>query len=321
MSVLPLLKALADPTRLRLVSILARTECTVQELTTILAMGQSRISRHLKILVEAGILAVQRQGTWGYYRTVFSEPLFTRLWSAVTELETALPDQGEDLVRLAAVLEGRRRRSREFFDRHARQWDDLAVRLVAVDDFRPLLLEWLPECRRLVEIGIGTGRLLPDLVRPGRQVIGIDQSPAMLEQARSRLVEAGLEGSVELRLGEMTHLPLADRTADGALLTMALHHAPQPQQVIAELGRILEPAGFVLIVDLQRHDQEWTRDQLADQWLGFTRRELEAWLTDASVVPERYLAAPPTDGRLASFLLLARKPDSPSRIHRKENVT
>src|SRR5690242_3782828 len=134
------LKALADPCRLRLVAVLLAGEFTVQELTAILKMGQSRISRHLKILTGAGVLSVKRQGTWSYYRAGGENPFFADIRTAVSQGVEALPERAKDLAAVALVLEERRRRSQEFFDRHARQWDDLARTLLPVPDYREGLL-------------------------------------------------------------------------------------------------------------------------------------------------------------------------------------
>lgn len=274
------LKALADPCRLRLVAVLLAGEFTVQELTAILGMGQSRISRHLKILTEAGVLSVKRQGTWSYYRAGGESPFFAAIRLAVAQGVEALPERTADLAAVARVLEERRRRSQEFFDRHARQWDDLARTLLPVPPYREQLLALVPEGKTVVEVGLGTGGLLPALAAKAHNVIGVDHSPAMLEEARRRLASGGVSG-VELRLGEMTHLPLPDNSVDCALLNMVLHHAADPAAVLVEIRRVLMPGGVLALADLCRHERETAREQLADQWLGFEEEELSAWLKTA----------------------------------------
>lgn len=275
-----ILKALADPCRLRLVAVLVRGEFTVQELTRILGMGQSRISRHLKILTEAGVLSVKRQGTWSYYCAGGDAPFFAAIRSSLEAGMEALPERARDLAAVATVLEERRRRSQEFFDHHARQWDDLARTLLPVPDYRERLLSLVPEGGTVVEIGIGTGGLLPALAARARAVIGVDHSPAMLDEARRRLALAGLAG-IDLRLGEMTHLPLPDNGCVGAVLNMVLHHAAEPPAVLREIGRVLSPGGVLALADVARHERENVREQLADQWLGFDAAELESWLAAA----------------------------------------
>ncbi|HEX9080433.1 MAG TPA: metalloregulator ArsR/SmtB family transcription factor [Desulfuromonadaceae bacterium] len=277
------LKALADPSRLRLVAVLLRGEFTVQELTAILGMGQSRISRHLKILTEAGVLAVKRQGTWSYYRAGGESTFFAAIRTAVERGVENLPERAGDLAAVAVVLEGRRRRSQEFFDRHARQWDDLARTLLPVPDYRERLLALVAEGKTVVEIGLGTGGLLPALAARAERLIGVDHSPAMLEEARARLAQAGIAGiaGIDLRLGEMTHLPLPDRSVECAVLNMVLHHAPDPPAVLAEIRRVLAPGGVLALADLARHEREVVRERLADQWLGFGEEELRGWLKNA----------------------------------------
>lgn len=277
---LELFKALADPFRLRLVAVLLHGEFTVQELTRIFGMGQSRISHHLKILTEAGLLGVKRQGTWSYYRASGSNRFFESIRPVFEPELVSLPERSGDLAAVAAVLEERRRRSQEFFDRHARQWDDLAASLLPVPAYRQFLLALVPEKAVLLEIGIGTGGLLLELAARAARVIGVDHSLAMLEEARRRLVESNVNG-VELRLGEMTHLPLPDASASCALLNMVLHHAPDPPAVLSEIRRVLAPGGLLLIADLARHERETAREQLADQWLGFDEAELSGWLVAA----------------------------------------
>jgi ArsR family transcriptional regulator len=274
------LKALADPTRLRLLGILSHGEFTVQELTTILAMGQSRISRHLRILTDAGIASVKRQGTWGYYRLDRGGRLFDQLWCNLEQQLDSLADWPSDRRNLMSALEERRGRSQRFFDQHATQWDQLARELLPVVDYRNQLLQLVPHCQALLEVGGGTGAMLPALADRASRVLAVDHSPAMLTQAKQRVEQKGL-CKVEFRLGEMSHLPLGDAEVNWAVLDMVLHHAAQPALVLRELARVLDSHGGVTIADLQRHDQEWVRNGLADQWLGFDVAELEDWFCGA----------------------------------------
>ena len=280
---LDLFKALADPCRLRLAAVLLRGEFTVQELTRIMGMGQSRISRHLKILAEAGVLSVKRQGTWSYYRAGEENAFFGAILPAFERELERLPQRRDDLAALAAVLEERRKKSLEFFDRHARQWDDLARTLLPIPDYLERLLALVPAAVvTLLEIGVGTGALLPELAERANEVIGVDHSPAMLEEARRRIAVSGQRG-IELRLGEMTHLPLLDEGVGCVVANMVLHHAPSPLDVLQEMVRVLQPGGTVVLADLARHEREWAREQLADQWLGFAEEELRAWFRSADL--------------------------------------
>lgn len=303
---LKLLKSLADPCRLRLTSVLLRGEFTVQELTRIFNMGQSRISRHLKILTEAGVLTVKCQGTWSYYRVGDGNAFFNAI-RPVYEIELeSLPERSEDLAATAKVLDERRRRSQVFFDQHARQWDDLARTLLPVPDYRLQFLKHVPINSAILEIGVGTGGLLTELATFSAKIIGVDHSPAMLEEARRKL-ESSRVGNVELRLGEMTHLPLSDNSVDCVVANMVLHHAADPATVLAEIRRVLAPGGLLLLADLAHHDREIVREQLADQWLGFEQAELESWFAlagFADVVCERVEGA---DGQEAVLIVKSRR--------------
>lgn len=312
---LELFKALADPCRLRLTAILLRGEFTVQELTTILGMGQSRISRHLKILTEAGILSVKRQGTWSYYRVGDENAIFSRLRPVFESELESLPERGIDQGAVAGILEERRQRSQEFFDRNARQWEALARTLLPVPEYRQRLLEQLPKGCNLLEIGIGTGGLLIDLAALAGKVIGVDHSPAMLEEARCRLTEAAL-GDIDLRLVEMTHLPLLNSSVECAVLNMVLHHAADPVAVLAEVSRVLEPGGILLLADLARHEREAAREQLADQWLGFETDELHGWLkkTGFELIEIELLSG--AAGQATVLLILAVK----QHLHKTNNI-
>jgi len=277
------LKALADPCRLRLTAVLLAGEFTVQELTRIMDMGQSRISRHLKILTEAGVLTVKRQGTWSYYRAGEANSFFAAIRPALEPEMEKLAERKQDLAAIAEVLEERRRRSQEFFDQHARQWDELARALLPLPEYRQQLLALVPTDVTMLEIGVGTGGLLTELAARAARVIGVDHSPAMLEEARRRLLDRGVSG-VELRLGEMTHLPLPDSSVSCVVANMVLHHAADPAAVLTEIRRVLLPGGVLLLADLARHEREAAREQLADQWLGFEESELTGWLLAAGLV-------------------------------------
>ncbi len=276
-------KALADPCRLRLTAVLLAGEFTVQELTGIMAMGQSRISRHLKILTEAGVLSVKRQGTWSYFRVGEANSFFSTIRVTFEREMATLPERQRDLNAVAATFEERRRRSQEFFDQHARQWDDLARTLLPVPEYRQRLLELVPQGGTVLEIGVGTGGLLTELAARAARVIGVDHSLAMLEEAGRTVADNGL-ANIDLRLGEMTHLPLPNAAVSAVVANMVLHHAADPAAVLVEFRRVLASGGTLLLADLARHERELARNQLADQWLGFEETELSLWLRAADFV-------------------------------------
>lgn len=297
-------KALSDLCRIRLLAILMRGEFTVQELTLILGTGQSRTSHHLKILLDAGLLSVKRQGTWSYYGISDSNSFFTSIREAVESQLFRIPERSADMAAVAGVFEARRKKSQEFFDRHALQWQALSNRLMPLPEYQHLLL--MPDAKgaRLLEIGVGTGELIAKLAETAAVIIGVDHSPAMLAEARRRIPDH-LSDRIDLRLGEMTHLPLPDRSVDYAISNMVLHHAADPLAVLAEIRRVLVSGGLLLIADLVRHEQEAAREQLADQWLGFEEDELRGWLSAAGFQEVDYIYVNAEQGQAPVFIVRA----------------
>ncbi len=280
---LNLFKILADSTRLRLLRILRQGDFTVQDLMQILVMGQSRISRHLKLLSEGGLLQVEKQGTWHYYRLASSDNFFDDLWPFIDLQLNHLPEYEHDVAGVSQVMAERRQRSQHFFDQHARDWDHIHVDLLALPDYKVELLSLVPEGGLIVEVGVGSGALLSELAKRADRVVGIDYSPSMVALARETVAQHGLSESVEVRLAEMNHLPLAAETVQTVVLNQVLHHAEHPAMVFHEIKRILKADGLLVLADLTRHDHDWTRDQLADQWLGFNREEIESWFVEVGM--------------------------------------
>ena len=280
---LRLFKVLADSTRLRLLRILRQGDFTVQDLMQILEMGQSRISRHLKLMSDAGLLQVEKQGTWHYYRLSLEEGLFKDIWAALEPRLAKMEEQEKDAFGVIQVMSDRRQRNQEFFNRHAPEWDNLHVELLKLPDYQDLLLDMVPSGGLVVEVGVGTGSLLPSLAAKGDQVLGFDHSPAMIKLARTMVEEKQLRAKVDVRLAEMSHLPCADGSVHALVMNQVLHHAEQPVEVLKEIARVLEPGGSLVVADLTRHGHDWARERLADQWLGFNQEELEKWLNDAGL--------------------------------------
>ncbi len=303
---LRLFKILADGTRLRLLRVLRQGDFTVQDLMHILDMGQSRISRHLKLMTDAGLLQIEKQGTWHYYRlSLDEEGLFRDLWSALEPRLAALEGQEQDAFGVAQVMSDRRKRNQDFFNRHAPEWDKLHLELLNLPDYQEQLLDMVPSGGLIVEVGVGTGSLLPSLATKGQQVLGLDHSPAMIKLAREVLGQQQLASKVEVHLAEMNHLPCSQGSVRTVVMNQVLHHAEQPVDVFREIARVLEPEGFLVVADLARHGHDWARDRLADQWLGFKREELESWLAETGLSMAVCHEVDALPGQQAVFLLKA----------------
>jgi ArsR family transcriptional regulator len=276
-----LFKALADEVRLRLVRALLTAELSVAELVEVLNLPQSTVSRHLKPLRDCALVETRREGTSVYYRkgaAITQTGLASVLDSELARLGTSR----DDALAVKRVLEQRRQRSREFFEKMAGKygemtqpgggWPALAAGLAA--GFAGL---------DVVDLGAGEGNLALLLARFAGSVTAVDQSGAMLREVRARAKDAGVGSVVKVCEADLESLPLKDQTADVVMMSQALHHAAQPPTAIAEAARILRKNGRLIVLDLVKHDQDWAREQWADQWLGFDEKELRSWMTGAGL--------------------------------------
>lgn len=286
-AVLTGLRAAAEPTRLRLLALLAQGELTVSELTHLLGQSQPRVSRHLKLLCEAGLLDRFPEGAWVFYR-VAARGDGARIARALLDL---LPPGDATLAldqqRLEAVRAARAARAQDYFTENAARWDD--IRGLHVDEAeveRALLAAFAGrKVRELVDMGTGTGRVL-ELLAPGiERGIGIDLSREMLAVARANLERAGLSHCM-VRQGDVTQLPLPAASADAVTIHQVLHYAADPAALVAEAARVLRPGGLLVVVDFAPHDQESLRDQHAHRRLGFADAEVAGWLRAAGLWPD-----------------------------------
>jgi ArsR family transcriptional regulator len=284
-------KTLSDPTRMRILRLLESEELVVQELMQILGMAQSRVSRHLAILRETGLLSDRRDGTYVFYRFVPpAEGAWREGWALVRRHLEGDPTAERDAAMLARVIEARSARSRSFFDAVGPEWD--ALRKVFNDDaLRARAIDRLVSPGlRVADVGTGTGILARELARLGLDVIGIDYSTRMLEAARSNIADESFPvgGRIELRRGEANRLPLDDREVDAAFAHMVLHYVPSPADVIREMARVVKPGGVLVIVDFVAHSQEWMKQELGVLWMGFAPEEVRGWF-EATGLPEVHL--------------------------------
>lgn len=311
-----LFKTFSDPTRLRILALLEREELAVQDLMDVLGMAQSRVSRHLAILRGAELLRDRRDGTFVYYR--FTPPaggpwregweLARRSLSPGGRLDATLE---RDAAALARVLAARASRTRAFFDAVGPEWD--ALRKVFDDDAlrAGALARLVPPGLRVADVGTGTGILAIEMARLGLRVVAVDASTRMLDAARAKLAEAGVEG-VELRRGEASALPLGDGEVDAALAHMVLHYLPSPGDAVREMARCVRAGGRVVVVDFLRHEHEWMRSELGVTWLGFPEEEVRGWMESAGLADVRLDAMPPSAPARelpVSFIASGTKPD------------
>lgn len=275
MEILRYCKALADETRIRLINILQTNEFSVNEIVALMEMGQSRISRHLRILTDAGLLTCRRDGVWALYRTTpngSGKALLDSLRFLLDNESLLL----QDLQRAFRMVEERKNRSRHFFNTIAPDWDFLKKQILGDFDLNSALSVHIPPHGSIVDLGCGTGDFLTTISNGSRKLIGVDSSAKMLEQVRLRFQAES--GKPELRLGELEHLPLKDKEADCVVVSMVLHHLLHPGAALQEIHRVLTPGGRLVIADLDKHQDEKMRTRYGDRWLGFSREEIESLL-------------------------------------------
>lgn len=274
MQLLHYTKALADETRLRLTFLLREHELNVSEILKVMGMGQSRISRHLKILAESGLLECRRDGLWAFYKAVESGPAagFLEAAAKVAQKESII---ATDLKAAAQVLRERAESTKRFFDDIAHDWDNLNREVLGSLDLRAEILARMTPVKVAADLGCGPGVLLEGLASKAERAIGVDNSQRMLEQAERRF---GDNDRISLRIGELRHLPLKDWEADFAVLSLVLHHFPKPLEVLRETARVLKYEGRLVVADFLKHDNEAMRSEYGDRWLGFEPGQLNDWL-------------------------------------------
>ena len=287
------LRAIAEPTRLRLVVLCARGELTVSELTQILGQSQPRVSRHLKLLCEAGLLDRFREGSWVFYRLSQIGPSGVLARQLVAACDETDPTIALDLQRLAAVKRQRADLASAYFRENAAHWHRIRSLYVDEREVEAALVEIIAAAdpRDLLDIGTGTGRILEILAPRVERALGIDQSREMLSVARVNLERAGMEnGSV--RLGDMYQLALPDDSFDAVVIHQVLHYADRPAMAITEAARVLRPNGILVLVDFAPHSLEFLRDEHAHRRLGFADVEVAEWCRAAGLDPEPARALP-----------------------------
>jgi len=314
---LDVFRAAADPTRLRILVLLRAMELSVGELAQVLGQSQPRVSRHVKILADAGLTIRRKEGSW-VFLGLGDPPRVQPLLEAIDAW--ARLDGGDhwtltDAARLAAVRAERAASAERYFAQHADQWDAIRSLHVAESEVEAAMADVLGAgpLGRLVDIGTGTGRMIELFAGRAATAFGVDRSPEMLRLARAKLADRAL-GNVELRQGDMYALPLRAGSADVVILHQVLHFAHQPAAAIAEATRLLDDGGRILIADFAPHEREDLRMQDAHARLGFDDDQIARWFDESGLSVERVERL--GGGELTVNLWLGRKPAA----HHRETI-
>jgi ubiquinone/menaquinone biosynthesis C-methylase UbiE/DNA-binding transcriptional ArsR family regulator len=283
-ALLEALRAAAEPTRLRLLNVCAHGELTVTDLTQILGQSQPRISRHLKLLCEAGLLQRHREGTSALFRIADHGPSagLGRILVDLLPLDDAT--LARDLERVEAVKAARAEAAQAYFRANAAQWDSIRSLHVPEAEVEQALLSVLGDRTfdELLDIGTGTGRMLELFATRIRHGVGIDLNREMLAVARANLERCQLR-NCQVRLGDMYHLPFPPKTFDAVTVHQVLHFAEEPAAAITEAARVLRPDGALAVVDFLPHDLEYLREEHAHRRLGFAPDEVARWCRSAGL--------------------------------------
>jgi len=283
-NLLSALRAAGEPTRLRILAILALGELTVSELTQVLLQSQPRISRHLKLLADAGLIVRYPEGSWVFYRLDESADLGDLLAEIIASLPQDDHELQRDRERLAEVRAERAARAQAYFAANAAQWDRLRANHIPETTVEERMGELIGSRNidLLVDLGTGTGRMLEIFGTRATRAVGFDISPDMLTIARAKLDELEAE-NCQVRQGDCANVPLEDNVADIVILHQVLHFLDDPQRAVNEAARITRPGGCVLIADFGPHDMEDLRHEHAHRRLGFADEEMSHILTAAGL--------------------------------------
>jgi ubiquinone/menaquinone biosynthesis C-methylase UbiE/DNA-binding transcriptional ArsR family regulator len=304
------LKAAGEPTRLRILALLAEAELTVSDLTEILRQSQPRLSRHLRLLTEAGLVDRFREGSWAFFRLGERGGTAELARALIGRLKTDDATVLRDRERLTAVRACRAAAAQNYFRRHAAEWDRirrLHVADAAVESAIRTALADKP-IRSLLDLGTGTGRMLELFGADIERGLGLDLSLDMLALARARLDRAGLK-HCSIRHGDIYDLALPRDSFDVVIIHQVLHFLDDSAHAIAEAARVLRPGGRLLVVDFAPHDLEFLREEHAHRRLGFAAETVTQWLEAAGLDVLRQETLPPgPQGKIAVSLWLARDP-------------
>ncbi len=316
-----LFKSISDPVRLRLLRLLAQEEVNVQELVAITGLSQPRVSKHLGLLRKQGLITQRREGTWSWYRLCKAEdaPGGAALLEPVVALAAQVAEAPEDDRGLHRVLAERQMRARDFFSGMADRWDAIRRHYEHPDLDVGMMGALVEPGIQVLDVGTGTGAILKSFAVTGARVLALDHTQPMLVRARELCRGENLPG-VDFCAGGVENLPLRDECFDVVNCAMVLHHVARPARAVAEMARVTRPGGRVTVTSFCPHQQEWMREELAHQWLGFSQPEMEQFFTDAGLEPASWLSRGPLTGTGSGarwpdiFLTIARKTNGDSGL-------
>src|SRR5262245_45700970 len=318
-AMLDVLRAVGEETRLRIVALLQYGELTVTDLTDILGQSQPRISRHLKLLAEAGVVDKHREGTWGFFELVGEGPIADLVADVLRRIETHDAVTAIDLDRLEVVRSRRAAAAQEYFAGVADHWDEERSLHApdAIVEAAILDVAAAQPYRSLLDLGTGTGRMLQLLASDGvERAVGLDNSHSMLAVARANLERAEVR-RVDLRQGDVYSPPLDRGTFDLVLIHQVLHFLDDPGRAVREAARLLSPGGRLLIVDFAPHSLEFLRTEHAHRRLGFRTDTVTAWLAQSGLeVGQTRTIDPPDGGREESLTVCLWQATQPSTTSR-----
>ncbi|HEX8569422.1 MAG TPA: metalloregulator ArsR/SmtB family transcription factor [Caulobacteraceae bacterium] len=313
------LSAAGEPTRLRILALLAREELAVLELSQILDQSQPRVSRHLKLLAEAGLVQRFPDGSWVFYGLAWEGPGGALVRTVLDELDAGDPLLKGDSERLAKVQAARAEAAQAYFERNAARWDDIRSLYVDEADVEAAILQQAGPgpFTRVVDLGTGAGRMLTLVGPQARRALGLDLSQQMLNIARRNVAEAGLR-QCELRHGDIRSTGLPDAISDLVVVHQVLHYLNEPAAAVAEAARLVAPGGKLLIVDFAPHELDHLREQHQHRRLGFSDEEIGRWMQEAGLEPPRAVTLAPPKGAEGPKLTV--KIWSAERAHRAERA-
>ncbi len=310
------LKAVAESSRLRILNLLKHGDLTVTDITTVLGQSQPRVSRHLKLLHDAGLISRYQEGSWAFFRLDDSSTAGLLGAELVTRLDTSDIAMRRDLERLAQVKQDRQSRAVEYFTKNAREWDQIRSLHAPDAAVEAMLTEivGMAQFQAMLDLGTGTGRLLELFAPLYKRGVGIDMSRDMLSVARANLEKAGIS-HVQVRQGDILNPPVEREAFDLVTIHQVLHFLDEPLSAIREASRALRAGGRLIIVDFASHDLETLREKHAHLRLGFADQQMAAWLKACGLKPQKPFEVTAAGyGQLTVKIWLALDPRAPGEV-------